>query len=164
MRGAKIALLLAAVIFLGAGYFFLLHNNEPEEDVPLVAPPVAYTLAARAQSDVARITVTRGGESRVFARGAAIADLFLWYVESEPDWVLDALRVQEFLFAAFHMTAAEKIHETTADMDLAEFGFNPPLATFTTQYTHGASATIHLGNLTPDHRHFFFMQDGDDAM
>ncbi|MCL2363804.1 MAG: DUF4340 domain-containing protein, partial [Defluviitaleaceae bacterium] len=162
----KIAALVVAMVLIAAmGLALFLRDTEEAPDAPLPPDaPVIYSLIARTQAEITHIDIQHDDASFTLQRGAAFSDLFFWNLADEPDWQLDMLRVQEIIFAAFHLIAIDQIHADTSSINLAEFGLDPPRAVFTAHYESGATASIYLGNETPDQQHFFLMTEGDTAM
>jgi hypothetical protein len=135
---------------------------EPQETLPPV--PERFILSDREQSEIAKIYVTNGEDTRLFLPGEEWLDRFVWYLADQPDLLMDNALVQNLLRAAFNLQATDKIHEDTSGLDLAEFGFDPPTAVISAHYHNGGVATIRLGSDTPDFRHYFVTVDGDPAM
>ena len=162
----KIAALVAtALIVLSLALVMFLRDTDDAPDEPLPTPPTSYPLISRTQAEITRIDIHHETqETFTLQRGVAFSDLFFWHIADEPDWFIDMLRVQEMIFVAFHLSAVEKIHDDTASINLAEFGLDPARTIFTAHYETGATASILLGDETPDRRHFFLMVEGDPAM
>jgi hypothetical protein len=159
----KIIIIILLILTVGMGGFLFFRSPDESGAFYPEDATTQHTLAARTQSEVAQITLVRGEERLTFLPGMQVTDLFLWYIEGAADWVLEPLRVQELLFAAFNLSAM-LLHEDTRDMDLAQFGFDAPAATFIIEYTTGETLALHLGDPTPDRRHFFLIVENNNAM
>ena len=167
-----LSLLVAALVIgaMAAAYIWSTRRADMSDPEDAAHPngdasPTTYTLSDRAQTEVSRISVRHGdGVARLFLPGEAVGDRFIWYMADHPEYILDNWSVQNLLRPAFTLTAHERAHEDTHGMDLTEFGLDPPQAVFTAHYTNGGTASIYLGNETPDRQRFFVMVSGDPAM
>lgn len=148
-----------------AGVYFWRVNLAPAEteNEPPFAPPEMITLVQQSQADVSRIYVTTGDEVRIFLPGEPGMMGIEWYLADAPDFILDSGRVQDLLRPVFALFTRDLIHEDTVNLDLADFGLNPPRLILSAEHSEGTT-TLRLGNVTPDRRGYFLMMDGDPAM
>ena len=147
-----------------AGFYFLRTRGEDEiEYIPEGPVFTTYTLMARQETDVETV-VFRGYdfEYTMIRVPNGITPTFIW--ADNPDFLLDNFRARDKVRHAWSLVSPEMIHESTEDLDLSEFGLDPPELTMTVTFYDGEERNIFLGAMTSDRTRHFVMVEDDPAL
>ena len=155
-----VSFLIPVIAVLAVVYFL----SQRSDDVPEDITPAAETtrLIERLEQDVAGVIFTGEGIERhgMFPLMLPDGDI-VWQWLDEPEFLLNQMEARGKIRLAFDLTSIDIAQENYADVNLADFGLNPPQLTMEVVYTDETRETIRIGSQTPDMRNRFAMI-GDD--
>jgi len=160
----KIIYLIAAVLLIGVMAGLLIwQRNRPNEEVEAQTPTTNVPLIQRTENDLASVIFTDAYETVHFLPITGPEGRIESWQWHGVDYVLDRAGMQSKVRGAFTLFASQVIHEDIADVEdlnLAEFGLEPPIMTVTATYIDGTAISLYLGGPTPDMRSHFVQISG----
>jgi len=157
----SIYMTIVVLLILGLGAIYIWQISQDDEDEEDTSS-LFIELIDREETDVTRIvfTTTDGSEELlpVEARDGSI----VWEVDTA--FLLNPVRVWDKARSAWGLNAQSIAHENALELDLGEFGFNPPLLTKDVYYEDGSHNVIRVGGKTSDMNFHFVMINDDPAM
>ncbi|MCL2404953.1 MAG: DUF4340 domain-containing protein [Defluviitaleaceae bacterium] len=165
----KIISLLVAVILVGGmvGALAWQRSREPEQ---VEEPPVTTTavhLIQRTEDELMNVVFLKDGETHYMMPFESETGQREWRWWTEDDaYVLDTMHTRNKIRGAFSLFANQIVHEDVyeAEINLADFGLDPPLLTVTASYTDMTSTVFHLGSPTIDMNEQFLMIEGSSRL
>ena len=153
-------------IVLGVVYFIQMRpdtNNNESEIISNPVDNVNLSLIRRDESSVGGVIFI--AENDVYGMFPVPLETgIMWRWGDNPEYLLDPQMAREVVRPAWELTAIAQLHATTENLDLSEFGLDPPLLTMVVTYTDDTISTIRLGGTTADRRHNFIQIDDDPAI
>jgi len=148
------------------GLYLWRQGRENELDQTLELPRAAgRTLIQRSESDVAMVRFTAAnGDEYVFSPGMNDSGVREWVLTDQPEYMLNQRRTREKLRAAWNLSAQDVAHENALDIELSDFGLDPPELAITIAYHTGETRGIFLGGHTIDLERRFIMLEDDPAI
>lgn len=159
-RAISMCVVVALIAGLAGLYFLRPAETEADEEAPVTA---ATFLIEREESDVARVRFISQDDDFVMTPYETDQGI-LWQYQPNPDFLLNPVRARDKVRSGWHLTMMDIVHEDAGSVDVADFGFDPPLLTMEVTYTDGTSQTIYFGAQTADMRHRFARLSGSDAI
>ncbi|MBE7029974.1 MAG: DUF4340 domain-containing protein [Ruminococcaceae bacterium] len=153
----KTILILVAVIVLLIGAVFGIGLLQGDEDEPSGISATTVEIFKTAKETITEIELNLPEETFTFARKAEGEDK--WYVKEKPDVRLKNTSVSSLVSEFSAIMGAELIAET--DEDLAQYGLEPAVATFTVRFADGKSEILALGNQVPVKNSYYFCRLGE---
>ncbi|MCL2386364.1 MAG: DUF4340 domain-containing protein [Defluviitaleaceae bacterium] len=168
-RGFNLTLTIIVVALMALVYFWVVRQRPEEEvhveDTPeeIIVIPETISLIQREEEDVFGVIVT-ANDTRTYLRPVVDnAGRIQWEYTATP-YILAPHLVREKARSAWSLTALQIAHEDTSNLQLADFGFQPPTLTMEAAFRDGSIYTITLGSRTPDNLHYFVMIDDSPTM
>jgi hypothetical protein len=91
-----------------------------------------------------------------------VDDATEWYLEADPDLVLDQTTMNSQTLFSRALTATSRLQESVEDT--AEYGINPSSARAIATYADGSTEVVHVGKKTPDQNNYYVMVEGNPAL
>jgi len=163
-----LSIMFVLAITLGVLYFVQTRpetpSNEFQENIAEL-PMVNLSLIRRDESSVEGVLFIAGNGNEIYGMFPVPLETgIMWRWGDNPEYLLDPQMAREVVRPAWELTAVAQLHENTENLDLSEFGLDPPLLTMIVNYTDSSISTIRLGSTTADRRHNFIMIDDDPAI
>jgi len=168
-RAITMTVSLVLILALGGIYFW---QQQQEEELAL-PPPVLPTfehLVMRTANEVASVTFLHAsGESYTMVPAGEVMShtgfpVFLWEHTNYPDFILDNEIARGKTNMAWGVTASDTIHECYTEVNLADFGLNPPQLTLQVTFNDNTHTNVYIGSQTSDHMGYFIMVSDDNAI
>ena len=159
-----------ALVLIGGliAIYFILGEQQNQNLAEIAAAEAAEAEAAvaqiprlvdRTEREIERATFSTVGASP-FTIEAEENDIITWIYANNPNVELDQGRARSMMRDVFSLSAADTVLEEVENP--ADFGIGQVVATG--YFRDGSREVIRLGSLTPDHRSFYVMVDGDPAL
>jgi len=168
-RAITMTISLVLILALGGIYFWQQQREEPAAEPP--PPPQTFEhLVARTANDVTSVTFAHiSGESYTMVPAGEVMHpmgfpILAWEHTSHPDFILNPEAAHTKANIAWTVTATDVVHENSAEVNLADFGLNPPQLTLQVTYTDNTQTSVYIGSQTSDLMGYFIMVSGDPAI
>ncbi|MCL2399334.1 MAG: DUF4340 domain-containing protein [Defluviitaleaceae bacterium] len=154
-----------ALVLIGglAAVYFVLGAEQNQEEIAAVEPATAVAqplrLVDRTENDLERVTFANANSFTIEAEEDAIGQV-TWIYVNNRDIELDQSQVRSMMRDIFLLNAADTVLEVVDNPE--EFSIGQTV--ITGYFRDGSQEVIRLGSLTPDHRNFYVMVDGDPAL
>ena len=163
----SITMVVAVVLIAAmAGLLIWQRNIEPEvEEAHEPFRPDA--IIERGEIDLERVTfINRAGETTVMVREPQEEGRDEWTVEGS-EYLLDFNATRNKIRGGFALFANQVLHEDirdVPDLNLADFGLDPPYMIIESDFFDGTNEILHLGSPTPDLRGYFIRVEGNPGL
>jgi len=157
----RIMTLVVALILIGALVGLLIWQRSRDDETEVAPPPLpsTVTLISTSENDVRRIEFISADHTEIFTNSDNG-----WIFQGAETYALNHAMMVNKLRPAWALTATSMVHEDVSELNMAEFGFHPPILTVEIEYTDNTRKTLHVGAHSHDFRHRFLMVEGDPAM
>ena len=159
--------LIAAVVVIAVmvGALLWQRSREPEEDEIVETPAQNVRLIQRAEDEVVKVTFTDSYGTVVMLPYTDEHDRMQWTMEG-TDYVLNRMDTRNKIRGTFSLLASQLVHEDVSEVEinLADFGLNPPNMTITAYYADGTTFNIYLGSPNSDFTGYFMMIEDDPGL
>jgi len=164
-RSARQMLTLGVLVLVFGGLTLLFFMTQEEEYLPdeedIVATVAAMPrLIDRTARELVQATFTKGDRSFTLLELESDDGDAIWVYEGNEDIILNQNAVRDMVRNVFILISQEQVLDQVTNP--AEFGIGQLVATG--YFYDGTQAVVRLGNLTPDHRHYYTMVDGDSGL
>ena len=162
----SLAVALLLIIAMVVALVWQRNRDEVSEDEPDTPPARTERLIEHLEEYSTRIEFIHGDETIVMVPTLAPFAENAWTVEG-LDYVFAPIETRSKVLPIFNLTPSQIVHEDITEVEelnLADFGLNPPDTIITVTFADRSTATLLLGDPTPDLRGFFLMKEGDPAL
>jgi len=163
----EIISLVAAVVVVAAmlGALYWQRNREliPEDDIP--TPVGNVPLVQRSEADLVSVTFYHQGQTTVMLPFLDEEGRREWVWEG-VDYILNTANARHKIRGTFSLFSSQVVHEdiSEAEINLADFGLDPPYMTITAAYDDGTTVNLYMGSPTIDLSGQFIMIEGNPSL
>ena len=153
-----IAAMAGVLIFQSGG------ESEYDENEAAVPGPSTVSLISREEAEVREIIFLQDGVMTTLTPFTNEFGVNEWEYSGGAGYVINPMRTWDKARGTWQLTATGVAHEDTSELNLSDFGLDPPQTIIEVVFTDDSRHVLRVGTQTIDMLHYFLMIDDDPAM